>query len=388
MKRLCLSVELGWAVVVLAGLSVPPAAAKDSGKDPPKEQPITWEDHVVPGPAVTLRLKRTAGLCLIYEGTLDRAQQSAASYQEAGTFYLTVACVDQVDNRDQVALRRTYLDRKRTEVLERGRKLERILPNADDPVYLGPNYRFVNGLRCYAYDAQNNMAYQTLQLLALKDGRQLHGSVLSDDKDTIVFLTGEEKFELPRKDVVSLTTIPQPHVCINDTVHYLFPIFSARSVAPGDEWKFRVPIIIPIEQGTPPRVLPTQFTASMIGRLREVRQTAGTQVAVVDYQVRGAFDTAAEEFRGRFPAVFHEANQIAHRMSGTGTVVVDVEKGRILEKSEAFSFTLFGRAVIPQPADKPAKEEENRAEITSRYQIKLLPPGTRLKNGKVIPPYE
>jgi hypothetical protein len=69
-------------------------------------------------------------------------------------------------------------------------------------------------------------------------------------------------------------------------------------------------------------------------------------------------------------------------------VVVDVEKGRILEKSESFDISLFGSALIPQPADKEAKREEKRADIASRYHIKLLLPGTRLRNGRVIPEYD
>jgi hypothetical protein len=203
-----------------------------------------------------------------------------------------------------------------------------------------------------------------------------------------VFLTGEEKLDLPRTAVEKLSNIPQPHVCVNDTPHYLFPIFSERSVAPGDTWKFKVPVLIPLEQGNPPRVLPTQFTASLIGRLREVRQAGGSQIAVVDYQVNGTFDSAAEEFRERFPAAFHEMNRVVHRISGAGVATVDVEKGRILEKTESFDLALYLSSIIPQPAEKPAKQEEKRVDQKSSYQIKLLQPGTRLKNGKVIPEYD
>jgi hypothetical protein len=367
-------------VVLLALL----ARAEDGGK----EQPVAWRDRAVPGPSVTLRFRRGTGKSLIYEGTLDRTQQGNNGYIEHSEFYLTALCVEQAEGLDKLAFRRTYLDRKRTEMLEKGKRIERALENTDDLVNLGPNFTLVNSLRCYAFDAQNRMAYKTEQLLALKDGRQLRGAVLTQDAQQIVFLTGDDKFELRPADVAELSTIPQPHVCIADSPHYMFPILSSRALSPGETWRFKVPAIIPVEQGTPPRLLPTQFNISVVGRLREVKQTGGRQTALVDYKISGAFDSADAEYRSRFPDKFHEMNRIVHKLEGTGAAVFDVEKGWLLEKSEDITVTLFASSVVPQAADKPMKREENKAEIQSSYRIKLLLPGTRLKNGKVIPQYE
>ena len=331
-----------WAAALLAALSVSPAAAREGGKEEPKEPPVVWPEKAVPGQSVTLRLKRAPGKCLIYDGSLERSQQSEASYTEDAQFYLTVLCVEQDGGLDQLAFRRTYLNRNRREVLENGRKIDRILENTDDLVNLGPNCNIIDKLRCYAYDAQNRMAYR----------------------------------------------VEQPLICINDTPHFLFPLLPQRAVAPGDTWKFKVPLIIPVEQVGPVPALPTQFSAAVIGRLREVRQGGGTQVAVVDYQVSGVFDSGAAEFRARFAEAFHETDHIIHKVSGSGTVTLDVDKGRILEKAENISVTIFGSSLIQQPAGKPAVQKEKRAEIVSKYQIKLLPPGTRLKNGKAIPDYD
>jgi hypothetical protein len=253
---------------------------------------------------------------------------------------------------------------------------------------LGPSFSLINALRCYGYDAQNRVACRTEQLLTLKNGRQLIGNVIAQDKDKLVFLASDDKFPVARENVASLDNIEQPLVCFSDSPHYLFPLFSKRAVAPGDTWKFKIPVIIPLEQVGAARVLPTQFAASLIGRLREVRQGGGAQVAVVDYQFSGAFDSKAAEFRGRFPDEFHQTNQVVHSLSGSGSVSVDVEKGRILEKTESFSVVVDDKADVPQPADKPAQRREQRLEIVSEFQIRLLPPGTRLRNGMVVPDYD
>ena len=49
------------------------------------------------------------------------------------------------------------------------------------------------------------------------------------------------------------------------------------------------------------------------------------------------------------------------------------------DSSEALEFGKDG---------KPAKELENKAEITSRYEVKLVPPGAKLTTGAVVPEYD
>jgi len=147
-------------------------------------------------------------------------------------------------------------------------------------------------------------------------------------------------------------------------------------------------VIVPIEQGNPPTVFPTQFNASMVGRLREVREREGSVTAIVDYQVRGLFDSAAAEFAARFPEGFAADNRLTHKISGEGEAWVDVDKGRIIYKRESFDIALYTGTLVPQGEDKPAKKVENEAQINSQYEIKLLPPGTQLKSGAVIPKYD
>ena len=364
----------------------------DKPKKPDKapkvsDEPVAWTDRVVPGPAVTLRLKRVVGKPLIYEGSIDRTQEAANTYHETGTFYLNELCADRVDGLDLLAVWRTYVERKRTERLENGKTINAALPNTNDLINLGPNYSIVGTLRCYRYDDSNRLAYRSEQLVTMKDGRKLYGSTLKEEGDSVTFLTATDKFDLPKAEIESTKVIPYPHICVNDTPHYFFPIFSGRTVSPGDTWKFKVPVIIPAEQPNG-GVLPTQFDLNYIGRLREVRAAGGSQIAIVDYQVNGAFDSQNPECAERFAAGFLENNRIVHRLTGNGVCSIDVEKGRILDKSEVFNITLFAHATVAVGMDKPPKDEETKADLITRYEFKLLAPGTKLNSGAVVPDYD
>jgi hypothetical protein len=384
-------------VFSLCAKEAKPPKSKEKDKEKEKSEPagdarLEWSERVVPGPAVQIRIKRAEGKFLIYEGSLERTQDSINSYVEKDQFYLNVLCAQQRDevingkNRtiDMMAIGRTFIDRHRTETLENGKTVKRELVNTEELISIGPNYELVGKLRCHGYDTQNCALYRTEQLVTLKDSRQLRGSTLTEDANKIVFLTAEEKLDIARADIVSIAAIPQPHVCLNEGPHYVFPVFSERKVSPGDTWKFKIPIIIPIDHGNPPRLLPTQFNVMYTGRLREVR----SNVAIVDYQVHGAFDSTGEEFSTRFPDAFHQTAHIVHKFNGDGVVSVDLEKGRILEKSEVFNIMLFANSSVPVAADKPPQTHENKAQIVSRYQMKLMPSGSKLKNGAEIPPYE
>jgi len=357
-----------------------------------KDREPVWTERAVPGPAVTIRIKRNVGKSLIYDGTLERSQQSASSYVENSKFLLNILAADQKEilvkdarkRLDLVAIWRTFTERNRTEVLENKKKVERVLENSNDLINLGPNFEMVGALRCYGFDGQNSVAFATQQVITTKDGRQVHGRILSETNDKIVFLSQEEKIDLKRASIDKIDSVPIPHVLLNETPHYFFPIFSQRQVSPGDTWKFRVPVIIPLEQGNPPRLLPTQFTAVMIGRLREVRGNT----AIVDYQVSGEFDSTSADAATRFPEEFLSNNRIVHRISGSGSVSVDVEKGRLLDKTETFSITLYAMAITPQGAGEDVKKEENQADIVSKFSMSLVPPGTKLKNGHTIPEYD
>jgi hypothetical protein len=148
-----------------------------------------------------------------------------------------------------------------------------------------------------------------------------------------------------------------------------------------------MPIIIPVEpvQG---QILPTQFYVNLIGRLREVQSSAAGKIATVDYQVSGIFDSQSEEFAPRFAISFQNDNRVIHKVSGEGVMTIDVDKGRILGKSESFSFILYAQSTTPGSNGEKPKQVENKAEITSRYDLKLLPPGTRLISGAVVPEYD
>jgi hypothetical protein len=336
------------------------------------------------GEAVKLRVKREVGKFLIYEGKLHREQKGTNSFIEDSDFYLNVLTTDRRDGLDMVSTMRSYTDRKRKEFLESGktRTLD-ALPLNTDQLSLGPNFEQVGVLHCYAHSPQNAIAYRTDQVLSLRDGSQLRGRTIAESDDKIIFLTETEKFDVARSNIASVSTIEVPHICLGETPHYLFPIFSARAVALGDSWTFRVPVIIPVEQPGQ-QVLPSQFSAKMTGKLRDLRGG----VATVDYEVSGEFDTEKEEFHDRFPLSFHQNNHLIHSLQGSGTVTLDVEKGWILSKEETFTFTLYGVSIIPGKTGEDAKREENKVTIVSQYSSRLVKPGERLKTGALVPDYE
>jgi hypothetical protein len=380
--------------LVSACVQVYSAQAAGKEKD---EDAVNWSERAVPGPAVLLRLRQKTNKLLIYEGASVRSQKAESSYEEKSGFYLGVYCASQNDEGiKHLCLQRTYTDRQRSEVLANKKKVEQALPNSTDLVNLGPNFQMIGEYRCYGFNTQNRMAHESQQLATLKDGRQIQGAVLAETGDTISFLTSEDKFDIARDSIASLEAVPVPHLFFNETPHHFFPMLSKNKVAPGDTWKFKLPVIIPAQQGNPPRLLRSQFTVCMIGRLREVRTVGTAKIAIVDYQVQGEFDSKGDEFKTRFPDAFHESNRVRHRVSGGGVASIDVDNGRLLEKTEDITVTLLASAMIV-PEDekgkgkgkpKEPKLEENKVEISSHYQIKLAPPGAKLSTGAAVPDYD
>ena len=376
-----------WRAAGLLGLlAFAGALAAAENGDAKGEEVIAWPGKVVPGPEVILRLHRTTGKFLIYEGVLKRTQKSSSSYDEDDKFYLNMLCADQKDGRALLALWRTFTNRKRVEKLANGKTIDRILDESNDLLDLGPNSSLVGTTRCYAYDAQNQLAFRTGPVLTLKDGRQYYGTLISQDEQKVVFLTDQEKMDLPRANVVSIVEVPTPHFCLGEAPHYLFPIFSEHPVAPGKTWRFRMPLLMPIPQGSAAKVLPTQFYAAMTGRLRCVRDTHDGPMATVDYHVNGIFDSDLDEYKARLPNIFADSHFV-HKLTLDGTVTVDVNRGRIVTKTEDAAVLLYAGTLVPQEG-KPAKLDENKAEISSHLELKLLPPGTKLRSGAVVPPYE
>ena len=348
-----------------------------------------WPQAQSGGPAVLVSLKRAPGRLLFYEGSMARQQEGKNKLLETATYYLAVANNGAQEGFDRLTFLRTYLDRTGKETLENGKVTDRILPNTSEFVNLGPNCDFVGNQRCYAFDSQNRMAYRADEEVVLKSGQRLVGTITQRDEQGLTILTPDgEQRQVKREEIVRSGAIPRPHVLQYDTPHYFFPIFSKNPVSPGDTWAFRVPAIIPIEQGDARVVLPTQFEIRMVARLREVRGAGETQTGVVDYRYEGAFDSAKEPFTERFPAEFQQSSRVVHGIAGQGCVTVQLAQGRLLEKQEDFTVHLAADSSVAVSPSVAPKEQHQRADISSRLTLRLLPPGTKLRNGEVVPPSE
>lgn len=354
------------------------------------------------GGGVLLRLKRPVDKSMIYEGSLDREQRGKSAYHSTDTFYVNVLCKSRDDGRDLLAMLRSHISRKRTEKYENSKPLETAPLNQTDLIDLGPNFETVGTLRCYPYDSQNRIAFKTMQLLTLTDGTQFHGTLTRQDERGITFVSDDLRnnlpvgsMDIPREKMAGPPVpVPLPHVFMNEAPHYMFPLLPERAVSVGDAWRFRVPLIIPLERGLAAQIAPTQFEAIFNGKLRQIRDGQ----AVIDYSIEGNFDSSLPEFKNRFTAEFLAGEKITQKISGTGTAVLDIERGWILDRHENFTFNFYSMNQMPPErkfdkkgvlvSEKPSKPAENKLEITSRFELKLLLPGTRLRSGAVVPGYE
>ena len=342
-----------------------------------------------------LRLRRAENKPLLYEGSFERRQEGKNKYVETGTFYTVFTCMasegDQSGRRlDLLAIMRTFLDRSYKETTEAGKVVDRIQPNSENFIELGPSFKMVGGLRCHAFDAQNNAAQFYDDVLTLKDGSFVRGKLVKAETDehrvTLETTSGREMF--PRAKVEGLKRVNFPHVLHYETPHYFFPIFSRKAVLQGDSWTVNVPMVIPINPDATGGILPTQFSVKMIGKLRALQGAGAGQVAIVDYSIAGRFDSSSAPYAERFGPDWREMNQIIHAIEGVGSASLDVAKGQILEKQEEIKVHLEGRSTQLQGPDQPPKEERNVLDIFSRFRMKLQQPGTKLKNGLVVPSNE
>lgn len=364
-----------------------PGAEKPNPKAAAAEENIRWDFPARPGPAVLLRAKR--GRTAVYEAKLSRQQEGKSKFIETAHYYLNCRNTGKTaEGFDRLALVRAYLNRTFKEILENGKVNDRILDLANEYVNLGPNFEMFAGQRCYAFDAQNRLAFRSDEEVVLKEGGVLRGTVARRDESALTILTADGARTVSRAEVAETRLVPQPHLLQYDTPHYLFPIFSTRPVAPGDTWVFRVPVMIPLPQAGGQVLLPTQFEVRMTGRLREVRATTAGQSAVVDYRYSGQFDTSQPPHQERFTPEFRERNRLVHAINGSGWVEVQVEDGRLVAKEEAFTVGLSAESTLVGVAHQAPKTDRSRAEVSSRFALRWLPPGTRLNNGEEVPPEE
>ena len=366
---------------VAAGGGKGAAPNADAGDPPPREG------------GLILKLLRAENKPLLYEGSFERRQEGKNKYQETGSFYVAFTCMGREGDPagrplDLVTIMRTFLDRSFKETTEAGKVIDRIQPNSEDCIDLGPSFKSLGGFHCHAFDAQNNVAQFFEDIVTLKDGTVVRGKVVKAETDenrvTLETTGGREMF--PQAKVEERKRINLPHVLHYETPHYFFPIFSRKPVVPGDSWTVNVSMVIPVNPGAQGGILPTQFMVKVIGKLRSLQGAGAGQVAIVDYSVAGSFDSSAEAYADRFGASFREMNRIVHSLEGVGSLSLDVTKGQILEKQEEIKVHLEGRSTQLQGPDKAPKEERNELDIFSRFRMKLLQPGTKLKNGLVVPP--
>ncbi|MCW8132063.1 MAG: hypothetical protein KIS92_17075 [Planctomycetota bacterium] len=358
---------------------------EEAAADPKEEEPVVRPPEPVANGQV-LQFSRNIGKVTVYEASFEREQTGKNRATESGTFYLTYypSDRDKGSGLDLVAIRRTWLDRKRLEVTEQGKKVDKILPLNEELIDLGPNFKETAGrLRCYGFDAQNNIAQFFEDELTMQDGTILRGHVVKDDENTTTIETNEGQREVAKLRVKSRQRIYTPHLLIYDSPHYFFPILSSKPVAAGSTWGYTVQMVIPLNQGGG-GVMPTQFPVKLTAKLRALQGG----VATIDYTARGEFDSDKPPFSERFGEQFRQRNRMIHAIDLSGTITLDVKSGTLLEKVEDMKVHMEATAIVPVAPNQAPQQNHTEADITGRFRMKWLPPGTKLKSGVEVPPNE
>lgn len=366
-----------------------PVKGEKEAKPIEKEEPLVQEAQPVEN-GILLRLKRNPGKVLVYEGSFDRVQKGNNKATESASFYISIFTAEKDranPSLDLVAIRRTYLDRKRIETTEQGKTVDKILPLNEDLIELGPNFKDTQGLRCYGMDGQNNIAQFYEDMVLLEDGAIVRGKIVKKTEHTVVVETNAGQRELASLRIKKIERVFTPHLLMYDTPHYLFPIFSSKPVQAGSAWSYTVQMVIPMNQGGG-GIMPTQFGVKITGKLRAIQGSKDEPIAIVDYTAAGEFDSSKEPYSDRFSEAFRERNRIIHSINANGTVTLDVKQGVILEKLEDMNVHIEASSVVPVAANKPPENQHSVADIVSRFKLKWLPPGTKLKSGVAVPPSE
>jgi len=367
------------------GLKVNAADTDRPREENPRPAPVAA------GNGVELRQNRDLRKPLMYEGSFERTQTGDNKATETGTFYITYFCANKVPEKndrvlDLVAIRRTFLERTRVEVLENNKKIDRIMPITDDLIDLGPNFKEEGGLRLYGIDAQHNVRQFFEDIVKTKDESILRGRITKDDGAKITLETATGTVQIDKERIEKSERMLIPHVLLYDSPHYFFPIFPVRAVAQGETWAFDVLFIIP--QSMSGSLLPTQFPMRVTAKLRQLVGAGENQTALIDYMAEGEFDSAKEPFKDRFPEAFHATNRVIHRVKNSGTLSLLTAKGILSEKVEDLTVHLESVAETPQGVNQPKKVSRSQADITSRFRLRWLPPGTKMKNGDPVPASE
>ena len=368
-----------------------PPQAEAKADPPPTPNPVPTP--VSDGNGTLLRLNHPLGKPLIYDVTFNRKMSGPSKFTETNSYYLYTFSNKKVDNLDLLSMVRSYTARNRDDVYENKKKvLGKILPMAPESVDLGPNFQVIGNQRCYAFDGQNNIAYRTDYMVELTDGSSRRGNIVRQedktlDENSITLETSSGQVMIPKANVKQIFTLATPHIVAADNVHFFFPILSRKPVEPGQSWAFKVPVLVPLGESQNVN-MSTYFDVRVKCTLKELSGSGDHQVALIEYQFSGLFDTAVPDYAARFGQDFLNANHISTSVEGSGSMRMNVGTGIMLDKSEQAKISSSTSSQIPQPENQPPKEVHQEVIYTNSFTMKWLPPGTLLKDKTKVPPME
>jgi hypothetical protein len=176
------------------------------------------------------------------------------------------------------------------------------------------------------------------------------------------------------------------HFAWYDSLCYVWPVLPEKPARAGDRWAYDLPIIVGREFTNNLMSLHADFHFVELGTSGGRSGADGPPVAVIDYTYYGLLDTGVPIDAAKMPPNTPGLLWRRHAVEGEGRAYLDVERGKLLWKSEKYTVTVERKtvSVTRKEEDKPRREgagpseadvEYHRTVNTVEFVARLLAPG-------------
>jgi hypothetical protein len=190
---------------------------------------------------------------------------------------------------------------------------------------------------------------------------------------------------------IARTTAFPYHYAWDDSLCYMFPVFTKAAVRVGDVWDYSFPAIVGTEFGNNTMTIKAVFTLVDISRLKVAADATGPVCAEIDYRYFGLLDTAhgadAHKKPENAPGLLWKRDVV----EGEGKAYFDIEAGKLLWRKESYRIEVARDLRQPvrakgrraradddsSPPDREYETVEYRSEITVEFACRLLTTGER-----------
>ncbi len=177
------------------------------------------------------------------------------------------------------------------------------------------------------------------------------------------------------------------HFVWYDSLCYFWPVLPRHTVRPGDRWTWDVPVIVGMAFTNNLMSLHASFHFVEMQRLEVRGGQPGPLVALIEYSYYGLLDTGAPVDAAKMPPNTPGLLWRRHAVEGEGRAYFDVERGKVVWKSEKYTITIEAKtvSVTRKEEDKAGRRgdvgpgeagvEHHRTVNTVEFVARLLAPG-------------